>query len=217
MAMKKKAADPVAMDQLEAQDVPSFGEDPELLDPAEQALLEGGNAGNVEPPAPPQESDKVRPERTAADRPSEEPEPRDDQAGGDEQSEDLSDEQVRKLAPSDTVPAWSLMKERQENRSLKRNLENLTRKLTEQEERWNRTGERLRLLQERSALDAAAMARNADPEPDAKASPEAHYQWELRQHRRAASPRPRRRSIRPRSPDSSSNTSWPGIRTTMSG
>ncbi len=78
------------------------------------------------------------------------------------------------------------MKERQENRSLKRNLENLTRKLTEQEERWNRTGERLRLLQERTALDAAAVARNAaDPEPDAKANPEAHYQWELRQHRRA--------------------------------
>ncbi len=186
MAMKRKAADPAAMDQLEAQDVASFGEDPELLDPAEQALLEGGNAGNAQPPALPQESDRARPatERTATERSSDEPEPQDDQ-GGDEQGEDLSDEQVRKLTPTDTVPAWSLMKERQENRSLKRNLENLTRKLTEQEERWNRTGERLRLLQERTALDAAAVARNADPEPDAKANPEAHYQWELRQHRRA--------------------------------
>ena len=81
MAMKRKAADPAAMDQLEAQDVASFGEDPELLDPAEQALLEGGNAANAQPPAPPQESDKARPaaERTATERSSEEPEPQDDQ------------------------------------------------------------------------------------------------------------------------------------------
>ncbi len=73
MAMKRKAADPAAMDQLEAQDVASFGEDPELLDPAEQALLEGGNAANAQPPAPPQESDKARPatERTATERSSE--------------------------------------------------------------------------------------------------------------------------------------------------
>ena len=31
----------MAMDQLEAQDGASFGEDPELLDSAEQALLKG--------------------------------------------------------------------------------------------------------------------------------------------------------------------------------
>ena len=44
----------------------------------------------------------------------------------------------------------------------------------------------MRLLQERATADATAAARNnADPEPDAKADPEAHYQWELRQHRRA--------------------------------
>ncbi len=187
--MKKKGPDRAAMDQLEAQDVTSFGEDPELLDPAEQALLDGGNAGDTQPPSPPEGSQAAPPaaERAPAQRSAEEPQqPHDDQtAAGDAPSEDLSDEQVRKLAPTDTVPAWSLLKERQENRTLKRNLENLTRKLSEHDERWNRAGERLRLLQERATLDGAAAARNADPEPDAKADPEAHYQWELRQHRQA--------------------------------
>jgi len=89
------------------------------------------------------------------------------------------------MGPNDSVPAWSLVKERQENRALKRNLEELTRKLAEHEERWNRAGERLRQLQERAAIDPAATRPNVDPEPDVKADPEAHYQWELRQHRRA--------------------------------
>jgi hypothetical protein len=187
MAMKRKAADRTMMDQTGAQDMTSFGEDSELLDPAEQALLDGGNAADTQPPAPSQESETSQPaaERADDERPYQEHEPHSDQADGDEQREDLSDEQVRKLAPTDTVPAWSLMKERQENRALKRNLENLTRKVTEQDERWNRASERLRLFQERTALDAAAAARNADPEPDVKTDPEAHYQWELRQQRHA--------------------------------
>ena len=62
--MKKKGPDRAAMDQLEAQDVTSFGEDPELLDPAEQALLDGGNAGDTQPPAPPEGSQAAPPRRS---------------------------------------------------------------------------------------------------------------------------------------------------------
>lgn len=185
MALKKKAADPAALDQLEPEDVASFGEDPELLDPAEQAMLEGGNAGDAQP-APRQEREAAG---RVADQGSAQPsEPEDEMPDGakEDDGEEFSDEQVRKLGPNETVPAWSLLKERQENRALKRNLEDLGRKLTEREELWNRASERLRVLQERAAADANAAARtSADPEPDAKAEPEAHYQWELRQHRRA--------------------------------
>lgn len=185
--MKRKGADREVMEPIETHDVSPLGEDPELLSPAEEALLEAGNASQAQEQTPHEQQPAAA---QTAETPVTEPlaerhEPQDSQAEGDEPREDLSDEQVRKLAPNDTVPAWSLMKERQENRSLKRNLENLTRKLNEHEERWNRAGERLRLLQQRTALDAAAAARNADPEPDPKADPEAHYQWELRQHRRA--------------------------------
>jgi hypothetical protein len=180
MAIKKKGADRAAMDQLEAEDVASFGEDPELLDPAEQAMMQGGNAANQSQAqsanaaqAPAQSAERSAQEGQAEER-------ADAEAG-----EDLSDEQVKKLGPNESVPAWSLLKERQENRELKRKLDDVGRKLTDHEERWNRANERLRQLQERSAVDGAAAARNADLEPDAKADPEAHYQWELRQHRRA--------------------------------
>jgi hypothetical protein len=68
------------------------------------------------------------------------------------------------------IPAWSLVKERQENRALKRNLEELTRKLAEHEEKWNRASERLRQIQERAAFDSVAAARPAaDPEPEVDA------------------------------------------------
>jgi len=186
MPLKKKGADRAVLDQLEPEDVTSFGEDPELLDPAEQAMLDGGNAGDAQAVAPRQEREATgRSADQGATQPSEQADERQDRAKEDE-GEELSDEQVRKLGPNETVPAWSLLKERQENRALKRNLEDLGRKLTEREELWNRASERLRLLQERATADATAAARNnADPEPDAKADPEAHYQWELRQHRRA--------------------------------
>jgi hypothetical protein len=184
MALKKKAADQAALAQLEPEDVASFGEDPELLDPAEQAMLEVGNAGDAQPP-PRQEEREASERDQGGTQPSEAEEEAPDRAIEDD-GEELSDEQVRKLGSNETVPAWSLLKERQENRALKRNLEDLGRKLTEREELWNRASERLRVLQERAAADANAAARNsADPEPDAKAEPEAHYQWELRQHRRA--------------------------------
>jgi hypothetical protein len=187
MGVKKKGAERVAMDQLEAQDVASFGEDPELLDPAEQAMLEGGNTADAAS-APRQEGEA--PERSVDQRTEphsgEDGEAEERPGANDREREELSDEQVRKLGPNETVPAWSLLKERQENRALKRNLEEIGRKLGEHEERWNRASERLRQLQERATADATVAARNsADPEPDAKADPEEHYQWELRQHRRA--------------------------------
>ncbi len=188
MTVKKKGADRAALDQLEPEDVASFGEDPELLDPAEQAMLEDGNAGDA-PAVPPRQEREVtgRGADQVASPPSEQAGERQDRAKEDgSEGEELSDEQVRKLGPNETVPAWSLLKERQENRVLKRNLEDLGRKLSEREELWNRASERLRLLQERAAADAnAAVRNNADREPDDKADPEAHYQWELRQHRRA--------------------------------
>ncbi|GEM_PF-3467101 len=182
MAMKKKDADRAAMESMEPANIASFGEDPELLDPAEEAALASGNAADAQPP-----------EQDAAQRvdPAQERTVRQVEQAGDDDSHDdgaapLSDEQVRKMAPNDSVPAWSLVKERQENRSLKRHLEELNRKLAEHEEKWNRVSERLRLLQERAAAEVNAAARPAvDPEPDPAADPQAHYQWELRQHRRA--------------------------------
>lgn len=187
MAMRKKGADRAAMEQLEARDVTAFGEDPELLDPAEEAALAAGNTdgpqtqGREEPSAAAQPAPEARP------RDAEQPSQAEDSVDqGQNEAEGLSDEQVHKMGPNDSVPAWSLVKERQENRTLKRNVEELTRKLAQHEEKWNRAGERLRQIQERAAIDTAGAARAAiDPEPDAKADPEAHYQWELRQHRRA--------------------------------
>jgi hypothetical protein len=188
MAMRKKGPEPSAARQLEPEDVTSFGEDPELLDPAEQAALAAGNADAGAPPARgPHETSQTR---DASDENRAEAGEEQEQADGGDGAEGgragLSDDQVHKMGPNDSVPAWSLVKERQENRSLKRNLDELTRKLTEHEERWNRANERLRQIQERAAFDNAGAARApADPEPDAKADPEAHYQWELRQHRHA--------------------------------
>ncbi len=185
MALKKKEADRTALEQLEPEDVASFGEDPELLDPAEQAMLDGGNTGDAQAVPPRQQRETTgRSTDQGVAQPSEQEGQSQERPKADE-GEELSDEQVRKLGPNETVPAWSLLKERQENRALKRNLEDLGRKLTEREELWNRASERLRLLQERAAADANAAVRNNDPEPDGKAEPEAHYQWELRQHRRA--------------------------------
>src|SRR5271166_1545731 len=138
MALKKKGADRPALDQLEPEDVASFGEDPELLDPAEQAMLDGGNAGDAQAIVP--RGDREATGRVAdqgASPPSEQEGERQDRTKEDE-GEELSDEQVRKLGPNETVPAWSLLKERQENRALKRNLEDLGRKLSEREELWNR-------------------------------------------------------------------------------
>jgi hypothetical protein len=184
MAMRKKGAER-AMDQIEARDVTAFGEDPEPLDPAEEAALATGNVDS------PQSQGR---QESAAAQPAQESRANDEQESlvdegnhaGEDGGQTLSDEQVHKMGPNDSVPAWSLVKERQENRALKRNVEELTRKLTEHEEKWNRATQRLRQIQERAAIDAAGAARTAvDPEPDAKADPEAHYQWELRQHRRA--------------------------------
>jgi hypothetical protein len=186
MAMRKKGAERSAMDQLEAEDVTSFGEDPELLDPAEEAALAGGNADS-----PPTQ------ERQASSQPAEpihegrgagaeqQPQAEGGAEHGEEEREALSDEQVHTMGPNDRVPAWSLVKERQENRALKRNLDELTRKLAEHEEKWNRASERLRQFQDRAGIAAAAARPALDPEPDAKADPEAHYHWELRQHRQA--------------------------------
>ena len=181
MAMKRKGAERTAIEPLEAHDVTAFGEDPELLDAAEEAALASGNVDN---------SQTVVPERAAATHEGaaaqdERPPQAEEGNGGEDGREALSDEQVHKMGPNDSVPAWSLVKERQENRSLKRNLDELTRKLAEHEEKWNRTGERLRQLQERATADVNAARPTADPEPDAKSDPDAHYQWELRQHRRA--------------------------------
>jgi hypothetical protein len=183
MAMRKKSAERAAMEQLETGDVTAFGEDPELLDPAEEAALATGNVDG------PQSEEREEP--SAAAQPAQDSRAKDaGQSHGEEREGDsretLSDEQVRKMGPNDSVPAWSLVKERQENRALKRNVEELTRKLADHEEKWNRATQRLRHIQERAALDAGGAARiTHDPEPDAKADPEAHYQWELRQHRRA--------------------------------
>lgn len=186
MAMRKKDAEQAAMDQLEAEDVASFGEDPELLDPAEQAALAAGNvdgpqtAGRQESSQPAEHIDE---NRAGAGQQSQ---TEDGAEQAQEERETLSDEQVHTMGPNDRVPAWSLVKERQENRALKRNLDELTRKLAEHEEKWNRASDRLRQFQERAGIDAAMAARPArEPEPDAKADPEAHYQWELRQHRQA--------------------------------
>ena len=188
--MKKKPADRAAMEKLEAMDVTATGEDPELLDPAEEAMLQGGNA--VESHRR-QDSDAAQAaQETGAGGSQSNPQEigeRDADAaahGQNAERDDLSDEQVRKLGPNDNVPAWSLLKERQENRELKRKLEELGRKTSEHEERWNRASERLRQLQERASLEAVSAQRQAsDPEPDPKADPNGHYQWELRQHRRA--------------------------------
>jgi hypothetical protein len=188
MAMRKRGgADRVAMESLEPEDVASFGEDPELLDPAEEAALAAGNAIDAQQPAN-QTPEQVQPadEPTTGGAAETEEAAQERASRGNDAGEALSDEQVRKMGTNDTVPAWSLVKERQENRSLKRNLEELTRKLADHEEKWNRASERLRLLQERAAAEANPAQRPAaDPEPDPGADPEAHYQWELRQHRRA--------------------------------
>src|SRR5579885_2048311 len=150
MGMRKKGAERASMETLEPQDVASFGEDPELLDPAEEAALAGGNAGEPGPRQIQEPARSAQVQEPAAGRT--EPESVEEEGASREQSggETWSDEQVRKMAPNDSVPAWSLVKERQENRALKRNLEELTRKLTEHEEKWNRANERLRQLQERA-------------------------------------------------------------------
>ncbi len=185
MGMRKKGAERATMETLEPQDVASFGEDPELLDPAEEAALAAGNAGEPGPRQPQEAVQPAQMQEPAAGRA--EPEKGEEESlSRDQSGETWSDEQVRKMAPNDSVPAWSLVKERQENRALKRNLEELTRKLAEHEEKWNRANERLRQLQERTGEKASENARPAqDPEPDPRTDPEAHYQWELRQHRRA--------------------------------
>ncbi len=187
MAMRKKGAERAAMEQIEAEDVASFGEDPELLDPAEEAALAAGNAdgpqthGRRESPQPAEPAHERR-----ALGAEQQPQAEDGAEHAEEERETLSDEQVHTMGPNDRVPAWSLVKERQENRALKRNLDELTRKLAEHEEKWNRASERLRQFQERAGMETAAAARpELEPEPDAKADPEAHYQWELRQHRLA--------------------------------
>ena len=106
--MKKKGPDRAAMDQLEAQDVTSFGEDPEFARSGRAGAADGGNAGDTQPPAPPEGSEAAPPaaERAPAQRSAEEPQPpHDDQtAAGDAPSEDFSDEQVRKLAPTTRFP-----------------------------------------------------------------------------------------------------------------
>lgn len=169
---RHKAADTAATaDSTTAADVTPFGEDPEELSPQEAALMESGEE---------QTDSTVRTEYSR-----EEPE----QAAQEErdsarEQRNFSDEQMHKLGPNDTVPAWSLVRERQENRELKRRLEEISAKLGEHEERWNRTSERLRALQERSAAEQDAAA---DPEPDPQADPAAHQNWELRQQRRALS------------------------------
>ena len=132
MATRKKGGERAAMDQLEAEDVTSFGEDPELLDAAEQAALASGNADERQVSPAPSVAEN-RAENPAQHEPAADSE----DEGGDE-PETLSDEQVHKMGPNDSVPAWSLVKERQENRALKRNLDEVTRKLAEHEERWNR-------------------------------------------------------------------------------
>ncbi len=186
MAMKKKGAERGVTEQLDARDVTAFGEDPELLDPSEEAALAGGNADGPAAPAPRESAAEQTASQDRASGAEQRSAAQDGADDGGEERDTLSDEQVRKMGPNDSVPAWSLVKERQESRALKRNVEDLTRKLSEQEEKWNRASERLRHLQERSAMEAAAVARPVlDPEPDAKTDPEAHYQWELRQHRRA--------------------------------
>jgi hypothetical protein len=184
MATRRKGNERSSMEPLEAADVTAFGEDPELLDPAEEAALAGGNADGPrsEEPSEAQSSQSAhegRPETAPGHDAAREG------REGDDEPEALSDEQVHKMGPNDSVPAWSLVKERQENRVLKRSLDEVTRKLSEQEERWSRANERLRQFQERAVVEAGAARAPLDPEPDAKADPEAHYQWELRQHRRA--------------------------------
>ncbi len=181
--MRKKSAERAAMEQLEARDVTAFGEDPELLDSAEEAALA---AGNVDGPQSEEREEASPAAQSAQDGRAREAGQSQPEHREEDSRETLSDEQMRKMEPNDSVPAWSLVKERQENRALKRNVEELTRKLAEHEEKWNRATQRLRQIQEHAAFDAAGAARIAhDPEPDAKADPEAHYQWELRQHRRA--------------------------------
>jgi len=182
MGMRKKAAERPSPQMLEPEEVTSFGEDPELLDPAEEAAL---NAGNADPAHTAADRRPAAAPETGSDNPDSEPLREQPAEGADEERGAVADDQVHKIGPNDTVPAWSLVKERQENRILKRNLDELTRKLAEHEERWNRASERLRQLQERTALDTAAARAAADPEPDPNADPQAHYQWELRQHRRA--------------------------------
>lgn len=187
MAVRKKDAEPAAMDGLEPQDVASFGEDPELLDAAEEAVLASGNAGDAPVKQPRVAAVSDQPANDAGvEGPSQEGTAGESAGRDDEAGENWSEDQVRKMAGNDSVPAWSLVKERQENRALKRNLEELNRKLSEHEEKWNRASERLRLLQERAASQVNDAQRPAqDPEPDPRTDPEAHYQWELRQHRHA--------------------------------
>lgn len=142
--------------------VTPLGEDPELLDASEAALLAGGNA--------PEAAAESRPESSAGatEEAAEEPE------AGSGERRGLSEEAMRKLGPNDSVPAWSLVKERQEVRELRR-------KLAAQEEAWARANQRLQQLQERKPNSAVA----ADPEPDRSADPAAHQAWQMRQYQRA--------------------------------
>src|SRR5579885_2415969 len=182
MAMRKKGAERTATDQFESADVTAFGEDQELLDPAEEAALA---AGNAEAPQGTERGEAFAGAQPAPDSRAKDAGRSAEEGHEEDSREALSDEQVRRMGPNDSVPAWSLVKERQENRALKRNLEELTRKLTEHEEKWNRANERLRQLQERAGEKAENTRPAPDPEPDPRTDPEAHYQWELRQHRRA--------------------------------
>jgi hypothetical protein len=185
MAMKKKAAERGPLEQLGPQNDGAFGEDPELLDPTEEAALAAGNVDGPQTSRRPDAEAALDVEQNRAPAQRRPPQAEDDSDDAGETREILSDEQVHKMGPNDSVPAWSLVKERQENRSLKRNLEELTRKLSDQEEKWTRAGERLRQLQERAALESSQTRTSSDPEPDAQADPEAHYRWEMRQHRMA--------------------------------
>jgi hypothetical protein len=154
-----------------------LGEDPELLEPAEEALLQSGNSGAREPAAADYATDEGAPgtpepdeaEATAGENQTPQPAAAEEAAG----------EPERIPGPNDTVPAWSLVRERQENRELKRQLEETARKLREQEAAWARLEQRIRQAQEQD------LTRAFDPEPDAQADPAAHQQWELRQQRRA--------------------------------
>jgi hypothetical protein len=143
------------------------GEDPELLDAGEEALLAAGNA-----PAQAEATQASQEAETGAREQSESEEP----AAGIEERRGLSEEAMRKLGPNDSVPAWSLVKERQEVRELRR-------KLAAQEEAWKRANERLAQLQERKASGAQA----SDPEPDRAADPALHQAWQMRQYQRALS------------------------------
>jgi len=147
--------------------VSAAGEDPELLDASEEALLAAGNVPAAVVPEAAEASPKVA---TRAGGQSE----GEEAAAGREEGRGLSEEAMRKLGPNDSVPAWSLVKERQEVRELRR-------KLAAQEEAWARANQRLAQLQERKPHGV----QGGDPEPDRAADPAGHQAWQMRQYQRA--------------------------------